>query len=152
MMRTAGEMPFQKMMAIIPTRWFKIGGGLVDKTTAKVGKYVSSKIEKDVAGNVSARVADQAAARGAAQSATKKYANGFELPNRTFREAFKHGYEVGAEAGDMFGFGFVGHTVGGVAGGVVEGTGHAARKLIGYINPRLGGLIDGMQEKVMMKY
>jgi len=55
MMRTAGEIPFQKIMTLMPTRFLKLGGRTIDRLSTRLGEKVSKKIEKSIGGRVTAR-------------------------------------------------------------------------------------------------
>lgn len=148
-MRTMGELPVQKGLALIPAGWLKKGSSIVDGQISKLGNKVANTIRKDATGRVTASVTEEGVEAGARKAATGKYTNGFRRAERSFGQAFRSGWEKGAEVGDMLGFGYAGHVVGGVAGGTAEGMAHAARAAL---NPRLRALYDGMEEKVMHKY
>lgn len=148
-MRTMGEMPIQKSLALIPAGWLKKGSSIVDGQISKLGNKFANTIRKDATGRVTASMTEEGVEAGARKAAAGKYANGFRRAERTFGEAFRSGWNKGAEVGDMLGFGYAGHVVGGVAGGTAEGLAHAGRAAL---SPRLRALYDGMEERVMMKY
>jgi hypothetical protein len=142
-------------MAFIPTKWLKVGGRALDRTTANLREKVVQRIEKSASGRITARAAEvgeEVAEHGAERAVRTKYSNGFNRQQRTFREAVQHGYEAGGTVGDMTGFGFAGHVVGGIVGGTAEGAVHTIRSGVNIVAPRLAGLLDGFEERVMMKY
>lgn len=148
-MRTMGELPVQKGLALMPTKWLKKGSDIIDKQIGRIGNKIASTIKKDATGRVTATINKEGIETGAKKAATNRYTNGFRRNERTFGEAFKSGWEKGAEAGDMLGFGYAGHVIGGLAGGTAEGLAHAGRAAL---NPRLRSLFDGIEEKAMIKY
>lgn len=148
-MRTMGELPIQKSLALIPAGWLKKGSSIVDGQIGRLGNKIANTIRKDVTGRVTASVTQEGVETGARKAAASKYANGFRRTERSFGQAFRSGWQKGAEVGDMLGFGYAGHVVGGVAGGTAEGLAHAGRAAL---NPRLRALYDGMEEKALMKY
>lgn len=144
-----GELPVQKGLALMPTKWLKKGSDIIDKQIGRIGNKIANTIKKDATGRVTATINKEGIETGAKKAATSRYTNGFRRNERTFGEAFKSGWEKGAEAGDMLGFGYAGHVIGGLAGGTAEGLAHAGRAAL---NPRLRSLFDGIEEKAMIKY
>jgi len=151
-MRTWGELPVQKGMMLLPTKWVKGAIGFADRQTARLGSKVLDKMRSSASGRVAAEASEAASETvesGAKRAAQGKYANGFRRSDRTFTQAFRSGYSKGSEMADILGFGYAGHVVGGLAGGTAEGLGHAARQAL---NPRLRAAFDAFEEKAMIKY
>ena len=147
-MRTMGEIPFQKSMALLPTKWMKGAFGAIKKEVTEGAEKVASKLKVDALGRVGVAEAKNAAKQTVEEAAGTTYKNGFRKTARTIGDAAKHGYKVGSATGDMLGFGFAGHTIGGVIGGTLESGAHVAMKL----NPAMQRAVESFADKAMIKY
>lgn len=147
-MRTMGEIPFQKSMSLLPTKWLNGAFGSVKRGIANKAATIANKLEIDALGKIGVAEAKNATQATAEKAAEATYKNGFRRAERTMWQAAKHGYEKGAAAGDMLGFGFAGHTIGGTMGAAAESGMHAAMKL----SPTMQRAAEAFADKAMMKY
>lgn len=57
-MRTMGELPAQKIMMFLPTKWLKAPLSSIEKYTGRFGSKIINRIQKSATGKVTAAAAE----------------------------------------------------------------------------------------------